>query len=619
MRLGRLAFCLAFLTVSFRALAFSQTIVSPAVGDIALECNDPGAWNISASLRTDDGIEYLDIDLEAPQAAIPPVFSVRFFFPQKDVQHLWTAVESDRCQLKPDWSGNMNSLLAYSMPIYEFYSESGTNRLTVACDESFRFVRAGMGIREENSMLAGSLEFFLSPEAPLRSYQTTVRLDSRPLFWADTIREASEWISTAASLEPCRVPEAAFEPLYSSWYQFHQDVHAADIEAECELASSMGMKTIILDDGWQTGDGNRGYRYCGDWEVCADKFADMAAHVEAVHMMGMKYMMWYSVPFIGLSSKNYARFQGKYLYTDNGLGAAVLDPRFPEVREWLVSLYSDAVSSWKLDGLKLDFIDNFHTWNGDPAVAENYAGRDIKSVPEAVNVLMKSITEALHGINPDILLEFRQPYVGPAIRQYGNMLRASDCPGDLPANRMRIANLRLTSGNTAVHSDMLEWNSAESAADAARNIISSMFGVVQYSVMLRDIPSEHVQMISHWMGFLDAHRETLLRSEFRPYRPEAAYPLIEARSEKESIVAVYQDGVVAPLEGASRGHVFYVVNGACADSVAVALSDGTSAVKPRYILIYDALGNCRRYSLRGRVPSLCSIPIPHGGYAELGF
>ena len=53
----------------------------------------------------------------------------------------------------------------------------------------------------------------------------------------------------------------------------------------------------------------------------------MAAHVKRVQDMGIKYMMWYSVPFIGHRSANFARFKGRYVAdNDSGMGAAVLDP-----------------------------------------------------------------------------------------------------------------------------------------------------------------------------------------------------------------------------------------------------------------------------------------------------
>ena len=54
------------------------------------------------------------------------------------------------------------------------------------------------------------------------------------------------------------------------------------------------------------------------------------------------------------------------------------------------------------------------------------------------------------------MIEFRQSYIGPAIRKYGNIFRAGDCPADILSNRIHTIDLRLTSGSTAVHSDMLD-------------------------------------------------------------------------------------------------------------------------------------------------------------------
>lgn len=71
------------------------------------------------------------------------------------------------------------------------------------------------------------------------------------------------------------------------------------------------MKTIILDDGWQTDDNNRGYAFCGDWQVSPNRFPDFAAHVKRVRDMGMKYMVWYSVPYVGKKKPQLRAFQRK--------------------------------------------------------------------------------------------------------------------------------------------------------------------------------------------------------------------------------------------------------------------------------------------------------------------
>ena len=168
----------------------------------------------------------------------------------------------------------------------------------------------------------------------------------------------------------------------------------------------------------------------------------MQALVHRLHEMDMAVMLWYSVPFMGERSQNYHKFRDKMLHE------GVLDPRYKEVREFLTDTYKRAVADWDLDGLKLDFIDAFTL--GEEALKPD-ARRDYLSLEEAVDTLMQEVKRELTAIRPDILIEFRQAYVGPAIRQYGNMLRVSDCPADALRNRQDILNLRLTSGRTAVH------------------------------------------------------------------------------------------------------------------------------------------------------------------------
>ena len=551
---------------------------SSIVDEIVIVSDNPGDWKFSATVEADGGKEVISIKMDAPQPSAPAKFNVYFTFPQKGVFNTWSSDVYCGTHLDPFWGGtNGSSALAFRMPLYEYFDDNDTNCLTIACSETFRRVEAALGVLEEGCDICSELRFFREAEAPMSHYETKILLDGRRVFWGETIQEGVQWMMDEKGLQAFDVPQAAFEPLYSTWYQFHQSVTDKAVEDECRLAAGLGMKTVILDDGWQTEDGNRGYAFCGDWKPTPTKFPDMASHVAAVHELGMKYMIWYGVPFIGWNSDAYKKFEGKFLYTDWGNHCAVLDPRFPEVREHLVNLYVKALKDWNLDGFKLDFIDSFGFRGEDPAVKENYAGRDIMNVNEAVNVLMKEVSSALKAIKPDILLEFRQQYIGPAIRQYGNMFRAADCPGNAKDNRMRIASLRLTSGSTAVHSDMLEWNLAETPENVGRAIINSIFGVIQYSAMLKDIPQEHLEVMKKWMSFASEHRETLLQSQFRPHHPELGYPVIEAESDTERIVAVYQDNAV--VEAAPRGKRLYILNASGSDSIVVRRGDKVRCVK----------------------------------------
>ena len=602
----RAIFAVVALLAALPTMAFQTKLQTKTVGEVTISSKE-NTWTLDAKVESKGGLEYVTIELKAPQATTPPTFEVAFSTLQLDAHHLWSSERGSRLVLQPDWRKAQTSALAQNMPLYAFINTNNQNRLTFAISEANRRVDVKAGLREEGALLIGKINFFVEQEAPITHYKTSILLDNRDIFWADAIREASEWIESQNNFKVCRVPEAAFDPLYSTWYQFHQQITDEAIEAECREAVKLGMKTIIVDDGWQTADNNRGYAYCGDWRVAPVRIKDMAAHVKRVQDIGMKYMLWYSVPFAGRYSDAWSQFEGKFLYMRNK-DVGVLDPRFPEVREYLISTYEKALKEWNLDGFKLDFIDSFRLSGADPAIAENYAGRDIKTVAEAVDVLMIEVKNRLQAIKPDILIEFRQNYIGPAIRQYGNMFRASDCPGDMQNNRIRIANLRLTSGTTAVHADMLEWNSAEKPEVAARHILSALYGVVQYSVMLRDIPKEQKQVVKHWIEFSQKHRNTLLHSSFKPYHPEACFPVLEAESKEERIITTYQENFV--VKGGAADRATYIINATGVEKVIVEL-DG----KPKKAEYYDTYGNL--VAGAKLVKGLQSVNIPVSGYIKL--
>ena len=82
------------------------------------------------------------------------------------------------------------------------------------------------------------------------------------------------------------------------------------------------------------------------------------------------------------------------------------------------------------------------------------------------------------------MIEFRQPYIGPLMRKYGNMFRAGDAPNAYVANRVRTIDLRLLSGETAVHSDMIMWHPDEPVERAALQLLNVMFSVGRVSPVL---------------------------------------------------------------------------------------------------------------------------------------
>ena len=54
--------------------------------------------------------------------------------------------------------------------------------------------------------------------------------------------------------------------------------------------------------------------------------------------------------------------------------------------------------------------------------------------------------DQVRQFKPDIAIEFRQPYNGPLMRKYGNMLRGVDCPNAGAASRKETIDLRPPAG-----------------------------------------------------------------------------------------------------------------------------------------------------------------------------
>ena len=589
--------------------AIDEKISGYDVGLVRLVCQEPGPWTFRTTRTAEkDGTETLAVMLEASVDAAPPKFSVMFGMPQKDMCFFWSP-SSPYCHVAPEWGAVKSSNIASWAPVYSIFNANDRNRFAFACSESQRVLNVKCGIRESDCTLVWRVDFFTAPEAPLRRYTTKLRFDARDVFWGDAISAASDWILSARGEKPCFTPETAFDPLYSTWYAFHHDVTDANVGAELELAAKLGMKTVILDDGWQSDDDKRGYSWCGDWQVSKQHFPDMAAHVAKAQKLGMKYMVWYSMPFMGRHSMNNARFKGKFLNREPVHGADILDPRFPEVRAFLADIYEKALDDWKLDGFKLDFIDQFNFHGTDPAIAENYAGRDVKCLSEAVDLLLKDGMARLKAKRPDLLVEFRQSYMGPAIRKYGNMIRVGDCPGSILANRVGIASLRLTSNGSAVHSDMLEWHPGETAESAARAILNCLYGVIQYSVRLGTLPESHRRMVAYWLRFSQEHRGALLKGAFRPHHPEAMYPILEGEDARERVFAAYTGDSVVVCGRPDRD--VYVVNASGRKGLTLRIE-----AIPSEIEAFDTYGSPVTIA-RPTAVGVQDVAVPESGYVHL--
>lgn len=416
--------------------------------------------NIKANIRQTlrdlpDGRQVYDIILDQiPSQEDEITITCEWDFPICNIAGRWHPnCRYDRT-LKADWAHGEISMSSVSAPLNVFFSTDGRNIKTIAVSEAQKKVNMNVGVHKENGTMKCRVKVFAGAvETP--AYKVRILLDDRDVRYEQAIGDAVDWWETDCGFCPAFVPDEARDPMYSFWYSYHQEFTEEDVEAECRRAAELGFRTVIVDDGWQTDDTNRGYGYCGDWEVTEKKIKNMKDHVDRIHKLGMKYLLWFSVPYVGMYSKVWNLFHNKLIAVDEEQKTGILDIRYPEVRSYLKTIYVNAVKDWGLDGLKLDFIDEFYERADTPKVNEDM---DCICLQAALDRLLGETMAELKQIKPDILIEFRQRYIGPFIRRYGNMLRVCDCPESGLANRVGSIDLRLMNRHTAVHSDPIVWN-----------------------------------------------------------------------------------------------------------------------------------------------------------------
>jgi alpha-galactosidase len=578
------------------------------VGGIEVRLGGEGE-GFRGSLTTstlESGVGLVHLRIESDEAARPPVFRLSWSHPLVSVHGFWHSGAGYDKGLRVDWGKGVYSKATSGAPVGCLYDLEGRNRLTFALSDALNPATFHAGVHEESGEVNCWIRLFDEPLGPLGVYETALMLDTRDLPYHEALSDVSSWWAHRPGYEPAGVPETARLPMYSTWYSFHQDLDPGRVEEQCRLAKELGCEAVIVDDGWQTTSNERGYAYTGDWEPAPEKVPDMRAYVDRVHALGMKFLLWYSVPFVGLHSRAWHRFSGMLLEEIERLGAGVLDPRFPEVREFLIETYESALREWNLDGFKLDFVDSFGTSR------ETGGGRDYDGVPEAVDRLLEETIVRLRRIKPDVMVEFRQSYVGPLMRKYGNMFRAMDCPNDAVENRMHTLDIRLLCGDTATHSDMLMWHAEDPVHSAALQLVNVLFSVPQISVLLDRIPPEHVEMLRFWLGFWRKHRDVLLDGALEPLHPEAIYPVVLARTESKLAAAAYGNAVVS-LEGEIPSTLL-VVNGTLEEGVVLSLADDAGT---RGIEVRDCRGHVTRKDNIGLETGLHRIDIPPAGVAVL--
>lgn len=488
-----------------------------------------------------DGIEAIHVRIDFGESRIPDKISVTWEEDMTGVVFCGHPCCGRDFSMHQIWCASRSpSRFGFGAPVLYTVGENSLNKCTVAVNDASTPLSIKFWVDDfpQKYKVKYEVIFFDGECEPVKEYEADIRIDKRSIPYYEALSEVYTGWRENGYVIP-EIPEAAEDALYSSWYNFHQMPESRALIKDLAIASELGFKTVIIDDGWQFEGKPEGpfYSKCGDWLVASDKFPDFRQFVNDVHSLGMKLVLWFAVPFIGPETRICEKFRDKVLYFRDDK-TFVADPRYPEVRKYIVDTYCRFLRDYDIDGFKLDFIDCIRAKEESPSYNKNM---DCITVDEAVRTLLTEIKTETARIKSDLLFEYRQNYIGPAINMYGNMLRVGDCAYDSITNRLGIISLRLLGYPVAVHSDMLYWAKNESISLCAFQLLNCMFSVPQISVILADSTDEQKALIRYFLTYWRQNRDILLHGKLIPLHPESNFTSVTAEGDEKQITVLYAD------------------------------------------------------------------------------
>jgi alpha-galactosidase len=200
------------------------------------------------------------------------------------------------------------------------------------------------------------------------------------------------------------IPKTSYEPIWCGW-GFGRDFTVNQFLGALPKVSELGYKWAVLDDGWQTAE--------GDWYVVREKFPrgdlDMKSLVDKIHSYGLRAQLWWAPLAVDPGTELMEKHPEYVLLNKDGSkrdiswwDAYYLCPAYPPVQEYTRKLVEKFLKTWGFDGLKIDGQHlNAAPPCYNPAHNHPYPEESFEKVPEFFRIIYETAME----INPQAVVE----------------------------------------------------------------------------------------------------------------------------------------------------------------------------------------------------------------------
>jgi len=151
-------------------------------------------------------------------------------------------------------------------------------------------------------------------------------------------------------------PQSSYEPVWCAW-GYERNFKLNDVLGTLPKVKELGFKWAVLDDGWQTAE--------GDWYLHPQKFprgdVDMKAFVDKINDFGLKAKLWWAPLAVDPGTDLIKKHSDMLLLNEDGSTQDItwwdsyyLCPAYPKTLTYTKDLIVKMMSVWGYEGLKID-------------------------------------------------------------------------------------------------------------------------------------------------------------------------------------------------------------------------------------------------------------------------
>ena len=229
-------------------------------------------------------------------------------------------------------------------------------------------------------------------------------------------------------------PASAYEPVWCAW-GYEREFSFPLVRATLPKMQELGLKWVVLDDGWQV--------RTGDWRPDPAKFprgdADMKAFVDEIHARGLLARIWIAPLQVAPGSDELHDNADELLLDQDGAPQLVswwnsfyVCPAFGKTQERMAVLARKMIGEWGFDGLK---VDGQHLNGVAPCFNPAHHHAHPEDSAQHLSDFYKALYDAVKAVKPEAVVEVCPCGTGYA---YHNMPWIDQAPASDPTSSWQV-------------------------------------------------------------------------------------------------------------------------------------------------------------------------------------